>query len=154
MPPVTPSATSLELDDLEIMTEEEEMSNEHLKFKVLPQARMHAYPSSAAVPLHLLADSAVDTPLLQQWTPGSAGGLVILNEFLAKGLRSFDRDRAKTDRNSTSRLSPHIHFGEVSVRRIYYLVKQVSNPPPSAHAVCVSCKLSPCSGLRYFFADC
>jgi len=91
MPPVAPAVQSLELDDLEVMTEEEEMSNEHLKFK---------------------------------WTPGTAGGMVILNDFLQKGLRTFARDRAKTDRNSTSRLSPHIHFGEVSVRRIYYLVKQ------------------------------
>lgn len=36
----------------------------------------------------------------------------------------FDRDRAKTDRNSTSRLSPHIHCGEVSVRTVYHLAKQ------------------------------
>lgn len=57
--------------------------------------------------------------------------MVILNDFLQKGLRTFARDRAKTDRNSTSRLSPHIHFGEVSVRRIYYLVKQVPSPARS-----------------------
>ena len=36
----------------------------------------------------------------------------------------FGRDRAKTDRASTSRLSPHIHCGEISVRYIYYVAKQ------------------------------
>ena len=39
-------------------------------------------------------------------------------------LQAFDRDRAKTDRASTSRLSPHIHYGEVSVRHIHYVAKQ------------------------------
>lgn len=32
--------------------------------------------------------------------------------------------RAKTDRESTSRLSPYIHFGEISVRRIYFSTKE------------------------------
>jgi cryptochrome 2 len=49
----------------------------------------------------------------------------ILDEFVRGGrLRAFDRDRAKTDRQSTSRLSPHIHYGEISVRHIHYVAKQ------------------------------
>jgi hypothetical protein len=38
-------------------------------------------------------------------------------------LKAFDADRAKTDRASTSRLSPHIHYGEVSVRHMHYVAK-------------------------------
>jgi deoxyribodipyrimidine photolyase len=89
------------------MTEEEEMSSEHLKFK---------------------------------WSPGTAGGMSIFVEFLDKRLKTFDRDRAKTDRNSTSQLSPHIHYGEVSVRRIFYMVKQVRSRIPQSfqHGACCS----------------
>jgi len=54
------------------------------------------------------------------WQPGTAGGRRLLKEFI-KGdrFRQFAADRAKTDRNSTSKLSPHIHFGEISARGIY-----------------------------------
>lgn len=54
------------------------------------------------------------------WSPGVEGGRRLLHEFIDGGrLRHFDADRAKTDRNSTSRMSPHIHFGEISARTIY-----------------------------------
>jgi len=46
-----------------------------------------------------------------------------------QGLPSFEHDRAKTDRESTTMLSPWIHFGSISVRHIYY--RQV------ARGVCV-----------------
>jgi deoxyribodipyrimidine photolyase len=44
--------------------------------------------------------------------------------LLAQGLPSFEHDRAKTDRESTTMLSPWIHFGSISVRHIYYRVAQ------------------------------
>ena len=34
----------------------------------------------------------------------------------------FSANRAKTDVRSTSRLSPHLHHGEISTRHIYYVV--------------------------------
>jgi deoxyribodipyrimidine photolyase len=43
---------------------------------------------------------------------------------LPQGLPSFEHDRAKTDRESTTMLSPWIHFGSISVRHIYYRVAQ------------------------------
>ena len=49
----------------------------------------------------------------------------MLHDFVSGGasgggrLHAFSADRAKTDRASTSRLSPHIHYGEVSSRTIY-----------------------------------
>ncbi len=42
-------------------------------------------------------------------------------------LKAFTVDRAKTDTASTSRLSPHVHYGEISVRHIYYVVRVVFN---------------------------
>lgn len=60
------------------------------------------------------------------WGPGSAGGHTFLQDFILHRLPSFDSDKAKTDRNSTSKLSPYIHFGEVSVRHVYHAVKAMA----------------------------
>ena len=43
-------------------------------------------------------------------------------------LKAFSLDRAKTDTASTSRLSPHVHYGEISVRHIYYVVRGPGQP--------------------------
>lgn len=49
---------------------------------------------------------------------------VLLHGCALQGLPSFEHDRAKTDRESTTMLSPWIHFGSISVRHIYYRVAQ------------------------------
>eukprot|EP00892_Ulva_mutabilis_P006803 jgi/Ulvmu1/4495/UM002_0221.1 len=59
-----------------------------------------------------------------KWTPGTKAGLMMLVDFLDNRLPAFAHDRAKIDRDSTSRLSPYIHFGEVSVRVIYHEAMQ------------------------------
>ena len=57
-----------------------------------------------------------------QWAPGGKGAHTILERFVQNGLRQFNAHRAKTDRESTSSLSPHVHFGEISTRHIFYMV--------------------------------
>lgn len=72
-----------------------------------------------------------------QWHPGSEGARRLLKDFIDGRLRVFDADRAKTDRNSTSRLSPHIHFGEVSARSVAAAAaaKQAEMGPSGAGSV-------------------
>ncbi len=60
---------------------------------------------------------------LLQWAPGGKGAHTILERFVQNGLRQFNAHRAKTDRESTSSLSPHVHFGEISTRHIFYMVR-------------------------------
>jgi deoxyribodipyrimidine photo-lyase len=48
------------------------------------------------------------------WTPGEAGADAALAVFVAKGLKSYVRDRDFPDRPASSRLSPHLHWGEIS----------------------------------------
>ena len=57
-----------------------------------------------------------------QWQPGGKGAHEKLERFVTDRLKEFRADRAKTDRESTSTLSPHIHYGEISNRHIYYVV--------------------------------
>ena len=48
------------------------------------------------------------------WTPGETGAADALTHFIAHGLETYGRDRDFPDRPCTSRLSPHLHWGEIS----------------------------------------
>ncbi|WP_312594745.1 deoxyribodipyrimidine photo-lyase [Brevundimonas sp.] len=48
------------------------------------------------------------------WTPGEAGAAEALSTFLADGLATYTNDRDFPDRPASSRLSPHLHWGEIS----------------------------------------
>jgi deoxyribodipyrimidine photo-lyase len=54
------------------------------------------------------------------WYPGEAGASEQLNRFLKEALFEYPTRRDHPDRAGTSRLSPHIHFGEISVRQIWF----------------------------------
>jgi deoxyribodipyrimidine photo-lyase len=49
-----------------------------------------------------------------EWTPGESGALTRLETFLDDALRNYSDDRNRPDRAATSKLSPHLHFGEIS----------------------------------------
>lgn len=52
------------------------------------------------------------------WTPGEAGAHRALKRF-QKGVAEYDLSRDRPDESGTSRLSPHLHFGEISPRRVW-----------------------------------
>jgi len=58
------------------------------------------------------------------WRPGSAGAGAELQRFLRDGLLAYDDGRNRPDRVGTSRLSPHLHFGEISPRQIWHAVRR------------------------------
>ena len=51
--------------------------------------------------------------------PGEAGATAALSRFVSGALKSYATDRDRPDRDGTSRLSPHLHFGEISPWRIW-----------------------------------
>jgi deoxyribodipyrimidine photo-lyase len=53
------------------------------------------------------------------WTPGEAGARQALADFLPR-LPAYDRQRDFPAEPGTSRLSPHLHFGEVSPGRVWH----------------------------------
>ncbi len=57
------------------------------------------------------------------WTPGEAGAARRLEAFIEDGLKGYGELRDRPDRNNTSRLSPHLHFGEISPRQIWTRIK-------------------------------
>lgn len=52
------------------------------------------------------------------WTPGEAGAQRRLQQFLGTGLSGYGHDRDIPSVEGTSRLSPHLAFGEISPRQI------------------------------------
>jgi deoxyribodipyrimidine photo-lyase len=57
------------------------------------------------------------------WTPGAAGAAAHVKRFLAKAVAEYSGDRDRPDREGTSRLSPHLHFGEVGPRQVWAAVR-------------------------------
>lgn len=58
--------------------------------------------------------------LRDHWTPGETGAAARFLEFLDDRLDDYAQARDMMDAETTSRLSPHLHFGEISVRTIWH----------------------------------
>ncbi|MFN4167317.1 MAG: cryptochrome/photolyase family protein [Pannonibacter phragmitetus] len=56
---------------------------------------------------------------LDLWQPGERGAAARLTAFLAEGLDGYGELRNRPDLPNVSRLSPHLHFGEISPRQIW-----------------------------------
>jgi deoxyribodipyrimidine photo-lyase len=61
--------------------------------------------------------------LRQSWTPGELSGQQRLGNFLATGVAGYARGRDRPGRDGTSRLSPHLRFGEVSPRQVWHAAR-------------------------------
>jgi deoxyribodipyrimidine photo-lyase len=62
--------------------------------------------------------------LRQAWNPGATHGLRMARRFLRHDLRHYTTARDRPDVPGTSRLSPYLHFGELSPRRLWSLADQ------------------------------
>lgn len=58
-------------------------------------------------------------PDLRSWTPGETGALAALRRFTAGPLASYETARDLPGAHGTSRLSPHLRFGEISPARVW-----------------------------------
>jgi deoxyribodipyrimidine photo-lyase len=60
----------------------------------------------------------------EHWTPGESGAMVALDAFIDDALRGYAELRDRPARTGTSRLSPHLHFGEITPRMVRYHLDQ------------------------------
>ncbi|MCU7845094.1 MAG: DNA photolyase family protein [Candidatus Thiodiazotropha sp. (ex Monitilora ramsayi)] len=70
--------------------------------------------------LGLLPAHTWDEGLTSIWHPGETGALNQLRRFLDTRLTQYITDREIPGRAGTSRLSPHLHFGEIGPRQILH----------------------------------
>jgi deoxyribodipyrimidine photo-lyase len=57
--------------------------------------------------------------LAAQWRPGEPGALANLEAFVEKALARYPHNRERPALAGTSRLSPHLHFGELGPRQVW-----------------------------------
>jgi deoxyribodipyrimidine photo-lyase len=61
----------------------------------------------------------------EAWAPGEKGAKENLKTFLEGIIDDYTTDRDRPSVAGTSRLSPHLHFGEISPRTIWHAVKEI-----------------------------
>ena len=60
------------------------------------------------------------------WTPGEAGALERLDDFLSGPVDGYGRQRDFPGVEATSRLSPHLHFGEIGPRQVWVAARNAA----------------------------
>lgn len=90
--------------------------------RLSPPARWPKSLPIAALELEPRIDWAAG--LRAAWRPGEAGAASQLDRFVTESLLRYDTDRNRPDLAGTSRLSPHLHFGEVTPRQIWHAVRR------------------------------
>ncbi len=68
--------------------------------------------------------------LRERWEPGEAGARTRLKDFLDGPLSHYALERDRPDRQSTSYLSPHLAFGEISPRTIWHATHYAAEARP------------------------
>jgi len=85
--------------------------------------RLHspeAWPKSTPIgDLKLKPDHSWPRKTLSHWMPGELGAQQALQSFWTDRLSDYDKWRDFPYHNSTSRLSPYLHFGELSSREVW-----------------------------------
>ncbi len=69
-----------------------------------------------------------DEGLAAAWTPGEAAAMARAKAFAESPVYDYDDQRDLPDAPGTSRLSPHLHFGEISPRQVWRLVEAHQDP--------------------------
>jgi deoxyribodipyrimidine photo-lyase len=73
-----------------------------------------------------------DAGLASAWTPGEAGALARVETFAGDALARYGDFRNRPDEPGTSRLSPHLHFGEIGPRQCLAAVRGAVAERPGA----------------------
>ena len=65
-----------------------------------------------------------DAGLAEAWRPGEAGARELLEIFADDAVADYAKGRDLPARHGTSRLSPHLHFGEITPRQIRHVLQE------------------------------
>jgi deoxyribodipyrimidine photo-lyase len=81
--------------------------------------------------LQLLPKISWDEGLKDNWKPGSSNAKPLLRTFLNNGIEHYPTNRDRPDIEGVSRMSPYLHFGEITPRMIWHeVIKRFPNETP------------------------
>ena len=84
-------------------------------------------PGSSIDDLELMPAVTWYDGIAAAWTPGEDGAQERLDTFLESGIRNYIDGRNRPDLESVSRLSPHLHFGEISPQQVWHVASAACN---------------------------
>jgi len=88
------------------------------------------WPASEALDdLGLLPDRDWADGFAERWQPGELAARRRLDHFLDDAVRDYNTLRDRPDRHGTSRLSPHLHYGEISPRQVALALNEAGELP-------------------------
>ena len=93
----------------------------------------HWPDSTPLAALDLLPRTPWDEGLAAAWRPGEAGALTRLDAFCESALAGYAQWRDWPGRDGVSRLSPHLHFGELSPRQVWAAATVATHGDPLGH---------------------
>jgi deoxyribodipyrimidine photo-lyase len=94
----------------------------------------HAAPDGVLLDqLRLVPGTGWDAGFWNDWMPGEAGAQAALEAFVEGALHDYANGRDRPDRTGTSRLSPHLHFGEIAPWRVAAEVESHRGAVPDEH---------------------
>ncbi|MGL4396320.1 MAG: cryptochrome/photolyase family protein [Hyphomicrobium sp.] len=64
------------------------------------------------------------------WSPGEAGAQARLKTFLKSAIKDYAEHRNRPDLEGVSRLSPHLHFGEISPAACWFAAREAAARRP------------------------
>ncbi|HRZ56405.1 MAG TPA: deoxyribodipyrimidine photo-lyase [Candidatus Paceibacterota bacterium] len=98
-----------------------------------PTSRIERLSAPAAWPASLRLDAFDLEPspdwaggLRDAWQPGEAGAQANLRHFLSSAFAEYAEQRNRPDVRGTSRLSPHLHFGEIGPRQVWHDLERMA----------------------------
>ena len=83
--------------------------------------------------LALLPLTHWDANFYKHWTPGEAGASSLLKRFLSDGINDYKDGRDRPALKAISRLSPHLHFGDISPQQIINALLTIADDQNSEH---------------------
>ena len=90
--------------------------------------------SEALADWKLLPRIPWDAGFRTEWSPGEAAAAQLLERFLKQAVTTYRESRNLPGIPGTSRLSPHLHFGEIGPRQIWHAVQNAFRGRPSEDA--------------------
>lgn len=93
--------------------------NKQIKAEASAVSEKISFNNDCSLPdLNLLDTIAWHNKLHRYWSPGETSALQQLDDFTNHTLQNYLKDRDYPHIEGTSRLSPHLHFGEISPAQI------------------------------------
>lgn len=106
-----------------------------LKYKLSPAKHSLAVTELALNDLDLMPKIKWYQGMDSHWTPGEVGAQKRLEGFSSSSVFNYKKDRDYPAIDGVSRLSPHLHFGEVSPHQIWHAVSKNMEKQKNSNAM-------------------